>query len=176
MRSGRFSLGLSRWKPIVLWNLEPAPPSEMIPQHQFLFLLAISADHPELTTLRVNFSICKGNNMFWHLPSLGKLFAPGWPCWWPWGSQFQLHSPGYTPSPYVSLRWLPRFTLFGSNARNPVWPPKFISLEQAGCPRIAVAAAEPYSWSLLLAGARRYCCPPPTAPRRPRDFHKKSLL
>ena len=133
----------------------------MIPHHQFLLLLAISADHPELTTLHVNFSICKGSNMFWDLPSLGNLFAPGWPCWWPWGSQFQLHSPWYTPSPYVSLRWLPRFTLFGSNDRNPVWPPKFISLEQVGCPCTAMAVAERYSSSLLLAAARRYRCPRP---------------
>ena len=63
--SERFSLGLSFWKFIVLWNLEPKPPSEMIPHHHFLFLLAISAYLPEPTTLHINFSICKSNNMTW---------------------------------------------------------------------------------------------------------------
>ena len=63
--SERFSLGLSFWKFIVLWYLEPKPPSEMILHHHFLFLLAISAYLPEPTTLHINFSICKGNNMTW---------------------------------------------------------------------------------------------------------------
>lgn len=142
----KFSLGLSFWNSIVLWNLEPKLPSEMISDHQCLLLLPISADHPELTTLHINFSVCKGNNMFCDLPRLGNLFAPSWPCWWPWGSQFQLHSSPYTPLPYVYLGWLPCFILLGSKDGNPVLPPKFTSLEEVGY----LLHSYGCGWALLL--------------------------
>lgn len=97
----------------------------MISYHQYLLLLSISAHHPKLITLHMNFSICKGN-MFCDLPQTDLAGDLG-----DSNSSFSLP---HKHLPYVYLGWLPCFRLFGFNNKNSVSPPKYISVEQVGYP------------------------------------------
>lgn len=128
----RFSLGFPFWKFVALWNLEPKTPSEMISDHSYLFLLPISTNHPELTTLHITSASAR---------AIDSVICPGWVTFYPRLTSlvtlgipipallFPIHSPS---SLTTYLGWLPCFIPFGSNNKNPVLRSKFISVEQVG--------------------------------------------